>query len=73
MTAAPRRILLVSDAWQPQVNGVITTLKRTSECLREAGHRVEVLGPSRFCTVSRKSSLSLRCPDWLVTPASAQP
>jgi glycosyltransferase involved in cell wall biosynthesis len=51
MKILSRRILLVTDAWAPQVNGVVTTLKRTSDCLREAGHVVDVLAPSRFRTV----------------------
>lgn len=40
------RILLVSDAWTPQVNGVVRTLERTRQSLTEFGHRVEVLAPA---------------------------
>lgn len=40
------RIMLVTDAWEPQMNGVVRTLSRTvSEC-REMGHEVEVISPS---------------------------
>jgi glycosyltransferase involved in cell wall biosynthesis len=39
-------ILLVTDAWAPQVNGVVRTLERTRESLAELGHRVTVLSPS---------------------------
>jgi glycosyltransferase involved in cell wall biosynthesis len=45
------RILLVSDAWAPQVNGVVMTLRRTVSGLREAGHQAEVVGPDRFRTL----------------------
>lgn len=51
MNAVARRILIVSDAWAPQVNGVVTTLSRTADCLREEGHAVEVLAPAGFRTV----------------------
>lgn len=42
------RILIVSDAWHPQVNGVVRTLTKTTEVLRARGHEVEVIGPERF-------------------------
>ncbi len=40
------KILLVTDAWKPQMNGVVRTLTRTVEELTKAGHRVEVIAPS---------------------------
>ena len=45
------RILIVSDAWSPQVNGVVRTLQTTVEHLREAGDDVEVVEPGQFRTV----------------------
>jgi glycosyltransferase involved in cell wall biosynthesis len=39
-------ILLVTDAWAPQVNGVVRTLERTRDSLTELGHRVTVLSPA---------------------------
>jgi len=39
-------ILLVTDAWAPQVNGVVRTLERTRNALTELGHRVTVLSPT---------------------------
>ena len=47
----PARILIVSDAWKPQVNGVVRTLSTISEEMRAMGHTVEVIGPDRFRTV----------------------
>lgn len=40
------KILLVTDAWHPQVNGVVRTLDKTVARLRERGHVVEVIAPS---------------------------
>lgn len=40
------KLLIVSDAWQPQVNGVVRTLTRTKEGLEARGWQVHVLGPS---------------------------
>jgi len=39
------RILLVSDAWKPQVNGVVRTLEATRAALERLGHAVELLCP----------------------------
>jgi glycosyltransferase involved in cell wall biosynthesis len=41
-----RRILLVTDAWAPQVNGVVRTLERLVEELRALGCEVEVVSPA---------------------------
>lgn len=40
------KILLVTDAWKPQVNGVVRTLTSTVEECEKAGHVVEVIAPS---------------------------
>ncbi len=45
------RILIVSDAWRPQVNGVVRTLATVADELTGMGHTVEVIGPDRFHTV----------------------
>ena len=45
------RIALVSDAWAPQVNGVVRTLEATVAELRTRGHRVETITPDQFRTV----------------------
>jgi len=44
------RIALVTDAWQPQVNGVVTTLVELVRELQGLGHRVEVIHPGLFKT-----------------------
>jgi glycosyltransferase involved in cell wall biosynthesis len=42
------RILLVTDAWLPQVNGVVTTLVELVAGLRQRGHDVKLIQPSTF-------------------------
>ena len=49
--AASHRILIVSDAWRPQVNGVVRTLSTVAGELTAMGHVVEVIGPDRFRTI----------------------
>ena len=45
------RILVATDAWEPQVNGVVRTLTRTVAEMRAMGHEVEVVSPDQFNTV----------------------
>ena len=44
------KIALVTDAWQPQVNGVVTTLVELVRELGAAGHEVRVVQPGQFRT-----------------------
>src|SRR6478609_7272474 len=44
------RILLATDAWEPQVNGVVRTLTRVVAEMRGMGHLVEVISPDQFKT-----------------------
>jgi glycosyltransferase involved in cell wall biosynthesis len=44
-------ILLVTDAWAPQVNGVVVTLRNTIQWLERWGHRVDVISPEGFRTI----------------------
>ena len=44
------KIALITDAWQPQVNGVVTTLVELVRELEEAGHTLEVIHPGLFNT-----------------------
>lgn len=45
------KILVVTDAWEPQVNGVVRTLKSTRRELQALGHEVDVLTPLEFRTL----------------------
>src|SRR3569833_2266602 len=42
------RILLATDAWEPQVNGVVRTLTRTVAESRAMGHEVLVISPDQI-------------------------
>jgi glycosyltransferase involved in cell wall biosynthesis len=42
------KLLLVTDAWPPQVNGVVRTLRETIRFLETLGHRTEVISPLGF-------------------------
>jgi glycosyltransferase involved in cell wall biosynthesis len=42
------KIALVTDAWRPQVNGVVTTLVELVKGLEDRGHDVLVIEPSGF-------------------------
>lgn len=44
------RIVLVTDAWLPQVNGVVTTLAELVRHLQALGHEVRVIEPGLFKT-----------------------
>ncbi len=57
---AGRRIAIATDAWHPQVNGVVTTLERTAAELRVLGFEVLVLHPGLFRTVPCPSYPSIR-------------
>lgn len=39
------KLLIVSDAWHPQVNGVVRTLEETMRQLEKMGHTVKMIGP----------------------------
>lgn len=45
------RIALVSDAWMPQVNGVVRTLSTVVGELERMGHEVLTISPERFRTL----------------------
>lgn len=44
------KIALITDAWQPQVNGVVTTLVELVREIEHAGHQVDVIHPGLFKT-----------------------
>jgi glycosyltransferase involved in cell wall biosynthesis len=50
-SAPSHRLLIVTDAWLPQVNGVVRTLTTVVAELRAMGHVVEVISPDRFRTI----------------------
>lgn len=42
------KILIATDAWSPQVNGVVRSLQTTASCLEKMGHSVCFVTPNDF-------------------------
>jgi glycosyltransferase involved in cell wall biosynthesis len=53
--AAPMRVLLVTDTWAPQINGVVRTIEQIVKAAPRFGAEVELLTPERFRTVPMPS------------------
>ncbi len=56
----PLRILIVTDAWKPQVNGVVRTLETLGIELTKMGHEVRYLEPGAFKTIPLPSYPEIR-------------
>lgn len=54
------RIAIATDAWLPQVNGVVRTYENTTRELRELGHDICLLTPATFHTVPCPTYPSIR-------------
>lgn len=54
------RIAIVSDAGRPQINGVVTTLEKTSQELLRLGHEVTMVTPADFRTIPCPTYPSIR-------------
>lgn len=54
------RIAIVTDAWHPQINGVVMTLAHTRDELVRLGHEVLVVSPQDFWTVPCPTYLEIR-------------
>jgi glycosyltransferase involved in cell wall biosynthesis len=59
------KLALITDAWLPQTNGVVTTLRTVCEELRAIGHTVETFTPNQFrnwpCPSYPEIRLALGC------------
>lgn len=53
------RILVATDAWHPQVNGVVRTLTKMAEAAASMGVDVEFLTPQSFRTIALPSYADL--------------
>jgi len=62
------RLLLITDAWFPQINGVVRALSTTMSHMEKRGHETVVLGPDRFRSVPAPSYPEIRLA--LCTPRS---
>ena len=45
------KVMIVTDAWSPQVNGVVTTLVKISEGLNQLGHEARFVTPQLFKSI----------------------
>ena len=54
------RIAIATDAWFPQVNGVVRTLAATVVELDRRGHEVELITPERFNTIAMPGYSAIR-------------
>ena len=54
------RIAIATDAWYPQVNGVVRTLGATVAELDRRGYEVELITPQRFMTMPMPGYASIR-------------
>lgn len=61
----PLKIALITDAWHPQINGVVTTLSTIAAQLRSFGHEVELFTPDQYqnwpCPTYPEIRLALLC------------
>lgn len=59
------KIALITDAWLPQINGVVRSLSTTVDHLRARGHEVEIIQPGLFrnrpCPTYPEIRLALGC------------
>jgi glycosyltransferase involved in cell wall biosynthesis len=51
------KIAIATDAWHPQISGVVTTLTQTIQELEKLGHDISVIHPGRF-------KFTLPCPTY---------
>ncbi|MBV9858631.1 MAG: glycosyltransferase family 1 protein [Alphaproteobacteria bacterium] len=54
------KIVIVTDAWRPQINGVVRTLSAICAGLRDAGHEPLVISPDLFLTIPCPGYPSIR-------------
>ena len=54
------KIAIVTDAWHPQISGVVTTLGKTAEGLIAMGHKLCIISPEHFKTLPCPTYPSIR-------------
>ena len=58
------RLVIATDAWSPQTNGVVTTLKATVDTLTRLGHQVRVISPQGMLSIPAPSYPEIRLAVW---------
>ena len=59
------RLLLATDAWHPQINGVVTTLSTMVDEMRRRGHQVQVVASADYPSIPLPSYPEIRLAIWL--------
>ncbi|SJM95896.1 glycosyltransferase family 4 protein [Crenothrix polyspora] len=54
------KIAFITDAWYPQINGVVTTIENTCKALNNGGDDVFLITPDRFYTIPCPSYPSIK-------------
>jgi glycosyltransferase involved in cell wall biosynthesis len=60
------RVAIATDAWAPQTNGVVTTLRATVDTLTRLGHEVRVISPQGMLSIPAPSYPEIRLAVWPV-------
>ena len=58
------KIIIATDAWKPQINGVVTTLEKIGDELTTLGNKVKYITPEYFRTFPCPSYPSIRLAIW---------
>lgn len=58
------KIITVTDAWHPQVNGVVRTIEATNREAERAGHTTEVITPLSFTSIPCPGYREIRLSLW---------
>jgi len=64
----PRRVLIVTDAWHPQINGVVRSIELVVEQMLRRGITVEMLTPAQFKTFPMPGYGEIRLSRTLMRP-----
>ncbi len=65
------RILIATDAWRPQVNGVVSTLERMTQAAAELGAKFDFLTPQGMWTAPMPTYPDIRVA--ITTPGQIAP
>src|SRR5262249_36610178 len=60
--AVPERLLIVTDAWHPQVNGVVRSIENTNRELSKLGIDVSMITPEGFPSIPCPTYPEIRLP-----------
>jgi glycosyltransferase involved in cell wall biosynthesis len=72
MNAAPKSVLIVTDAWHPQINGVVRSIELVAAELEKRGIVVKMLTPNAFKTFPMPGYGEIRLSRTLTKPVYAR-